>query len=221
MPPSKSGIADYSEALTAEMAKRARLTVFDQPAKAFNAADFDIAVYQIGNNPCHGFAWEAALALQSSKLPGVAVMHEANLHHLIADLTIRRGDWDAYFAECELNGVDVTQAFKDDMRGHRRPPDYDNVAMARRLLMASRGLIVHSDFVARQMRAQGFEGPIAVIPHGAWIPATDRNATRRELGVETTAPLIGAFGYLKPYKRIAESLLARFAAWLHTSPEPA
>jgi glycosyltransferase involved in cell wall biosynthesis/SAM-dependent methyltransferase len=203
MPPSKSGIADYSEALTAEIAKRAHLTVFDKESGDVNPANFDISVYQIGNNPCHSFAWEAAL-----RHPGVAVMHEANLHHLIADVTIRRGDWDAYFAECELNGVAVTPSFKEDLRERRRGPDYESVPMTRRLLERSRGLIVHSEFVAGQMRAQGFEGPIAVIPHGAWLPATDRNATRHELGVEPTTPLIGAFGYLKPYKRIAESLRA-------------
>ena len=44
----------------------------------------------------HGFVYETAL-----RHPGVVVMHEANLHHLIADLTIGRDDWDAYLAECE------------------------------------------------------------------------------------------------------------------------
>jgi glycosyltransferase involved in cell wall biosynthesis len=58
------------------------------------------------------------------------------------------------------------------------------------------------------MREQGFEGPIAVIPHGAWIPKADRQGTRHSLGVEESTPLVGAFGYLKPYKRIAESLRA-------------
>jgi SAM-dependent methyltransferase len=80
--------------------------------------------------------------------------------------------------------------------------------MTRRLLDASRGLVVHSDFVAREMRAQGYQGPIATIPHGAWIPQTERNTTRQSLGLDEHTPLIGAFGYLKPYKRIAESLRA-------------
>ena len=50
--------------------------------------------------------------------------------------------------------------------------------MTRRLLEVSRGVVVHSEYVARETRQQGFEGPIATIPHGAWIPRTDRNATR-------------------------------------------
>ena len=50
-------------------------------------------------------------------------------------------------------------------------PDYDGVAMTRRLLNASRGVIVHSHFVANETRTQGFEGPIAVIPHGVDVSA--------------------------------------------------
>jgi len=136
------------------------------------------------------------------------VMHEANLHHLVAHMTIKRDDWDAYLAECELNGGAPALAFAERVRALEVGPDYEGVAMTRRLLAASRGLVVHSHFVARQMRGQGFEGPIAVIPHGAWIPRADRLGTRHALGLDESTPLIGAFGYLKPYKRIAESLRA-------------
>jgi glycosyltransferase involved in cell wall biosynthesis/SAM-dependent methyltransferase len=208
MPPSKSGIADYSEALAAEMAKRVCLSVFDQSGSdrtkpSSDPPPHDVALYHIGNNPWHGFVYETAL-----RHPGVVVMHEANLHHLIADLTIRRGDWDAYLAEAELNGGAAAREYARRARTLAVGPDYEGVPMTRRLLDASLGLVVHSDFVAREMRAQGFEGPIATIPHGAWIPRTDRNGTRQSLGVDDDAPLIGAFGYLKPYKRIAESLRA-------------
>ena len=203
MPPSKSGIADYAEALAVEMAKRVALTIFDRPATSFDPSAHDVALYHIGNNPYHGFVYEAVI-----RHPGVVVMHEANLHHLIADLTIKRGDWDAYLAECELNGGLPALEHARRVRSLAVGPDYEGVAMTRRLLDRARGLIVHSHFVARLMRAQGFKGPIATIPHGAWLPQTDRHATRHSLGLDESAPLIGAFGYLKPYKRLAESLRA-------------
>jgi glycosyltransferase involved in cell wall biosynthesis/SAM-dependent methyltransferase len=204
MPPSKSGIADYSSALAAEMSKRTQLSIFDSASKPFRAEEYDVALYQIGNNFWHGFAYEAAL-----KYPGVVVMHEANLHHLVADLTIKRGDWDAYLVECELNGGARALEFaRTRVRTLETGPDYDGLPMTRRLLNASRGVIVHSDFAASQMRGQGFTGRIAVIPHGAWAPSTDRNSVRQLLGLDEATPLIGAFGYLKPYKRIAESLRA-------------
>lgn len=203
MPPSKSGIADYSAALADEMAKLTELTVFGSDEQTFHSSRFDIALYQLGNNPHHSFVYETAL-----KHPGVAVMHESNLHHLITDLTIRRGDWDAYVAECEFNGGIEALAFAARVRRLEVGPDYDGLPMTRRILEASRGLIVHSRFVARESVAQGFGGPVAVIPHGAWIPTADRQGTRHMLGLDESITLIGAFGYIKPYKRIAESLRA-------------
>jgi glycosyltransferase involved in cell wall biosynthesis/SAM-dependent methyltransferase len=203
MPPSKSGIADYSEALAAEMARRVELSIYDRSAESYDPSSHDVALYHVGNNPWHAVAYETAL-----RHPGVVVMHEANLHHLIADLTIKRGDWDAYVAEAEWNGGQAALEYALRARTLVVGPDYESVPMTRRLLEASRGLIVHSEFVAREMRAQGFKGPIATIPHGAWIPRTNRDATRHSLGLDEDTPLIGAFGYLKPYKRIAESLRA-------------
>ena len=80
--------------------------------------------------------------------------------------------------------------------------------MTRRLLGSARGVIVHSRFMQEEIRAAGFKGPCAVIPHGAWIPQADRNQYRDQLGLDELTPLIGIFGFLKPYKRIAESLRA-------------
>ena len=203
MPPSKSGIADYSEALVTELSKLADVEVFDSPDKKYDAARFDATLYHIGNNPYHDFVYETAL-----RHPGFVVMHEANLHHLVAHLTITRDNWDAYVAECEFDGGAVALEFAQRVRQLEVGPDYEGVPMTRRLLSVSKAVIVHSDFVARLTREQGFAGPIATIPHGVWLPRTDSNAVRHELGLDESTPLIGAFGHIKPYKRIAESLRA-------------
>ena len=87
-------------------------------------------------------------------------------------------------------------------------PDYEGLPMLRRLLEHSRAVITHSRYVAGHVREAGFVGPIATIPHGAWIPRADRARYRYRLGLEETTPLVGIFGFLKPYKRIAESLRA-------------
>ena len=135
-------------------------------------------------------------------------MHESNLHHLMTDLTIKRGDWDAYLRECEFEGGAAALAFAERVRRLEVGPDYEGVPMTRRILASARGVVVHSHFMRDEMRAQGFTGPTAVIPHGAWIPQADRNGFRHRLGLDESTPLIGVFGYLKPYKRIAESLRA-------------
>ena len=203
LPPARSGIADYSQALIESLKPLVELEVFSGPHQSFDPARFDIALYHVGNNGHHGFVYETAL-----RHPGVVVMHESNLHHLMADLTIKRGDWDAYVRECEYEGGEGARAFAERVRKLEVGPDYEGVPMTKRLLAASLGVVVHSGFMREEMRAAGFTGPTAVIPHGAWIPNVDRNGFRHKLGLDEATPLVGIFGYLKPYKRIAESLRA-------------
>jgi glycosyltransferase involved in cell wall biosynthesis/SAM-dependent methyltransferase len=203
MPPSKSGIADYSVALLSELERLAAVTVIDSPEKPYDPEQFDIDIYQIGNNPFHTFVYEAALCR-----PGVLVMHESNLHHLIADYTIRRGNWDAYMAEVVLNGTPRDVEFSQRVRALEVGPDYEGIKMTKRILGAAKGVIVHSQFMMDEMRDGGYAGPIARIPHGSWIPEADRLEWRTKLGLKASTPLIGAFGFIKPYKRIAESLRA-------------
>ena len=203
LPPARSGIADYSEALIDALRPLVDLQVFSRADQPFDPARFDIALYHAGNNPFHEFVYETAL-----RHPGVVVMHESNLHHLIASLTIRRGNWDAYVAECEYQGGAEARAFAERVRRLEVGPDYEGLPMTRRLLESARGAVVHSRFMESELRTAGFHGPAAVIPHGAWIPQADRNAFRHKLGLDELTPLIGIFGFLKPYKRIAESLRA-------------
>ena len=203
LPPARSGIADYSDTLLESLRPLAHVETFSSASQPFDPARFDVALYQIGNNGFHDFVYETAL-----RHPGVTVLHESNLHHLITELTIKRGDWDAYVAECEYNGGAEARAFAERVRKLEIGPDYEGVNMTRRLLEASRGVIVHSRFVRDEVFAAGYHGPVGVIPHGAWIPPSERQAYRSKLGLDERAPLVGIFGFLKPYKRIAESLRA-------------
>ena len=212
LPPCRSGIADYSETLIEHLKPLVDLEVFAGGDRAFDPSRFDLALYHLGNNPYHGFVYEAAL-----RCPGVVVMHESNLHHLIADLTIKRDDWDAYLRECEYEGGPEALAYARRVRALEVAPDYDGVPMTRRVLQSARGVIVHSRFMVERMRAAAYSGPLARIPHGAWIPQADRNAWRYRLGLDESQPLIGIFGFLKPYKRIAESLRA-FRRLLRVAP---
>ncbi|MDX1983266.1 MAG: glycosyltransferase [Bryobacteraceae bacterium] len=204
MPPAKSGIADYSAALVEELKKIAATDVYWDHTQPFDPSRYDINLYQLGNNEYHTHAYEMAL-----RHPGVVVMHEANLHHLMCDLTIRRNDWDAYVAECDYDGGEAARAFAERVRALEVGPDYEGVPMLRRVLERSRAAIVHSDCVGMDLRRAGFTGPMARIPHGAWLPEDgNRMAYRQKLGLDESTPLIGIFGFLKPYKRIQESLRA-------------
>ena len=212
LPPARSGIADYSAALLEELRKLADVQVFTAKPANFDPAAFDVILYQVGNNAYHDFCYEAAIAH-----PGVVVVHEANLHHLIADITIKRGDWDAYMRVVGEEGGPEALQYAQRVRALEIPPDYEGVPMLRGLLAHSKGAIVHSGCVETELRSAGFAGPIARIPHGAWIPETSRLNYRSLLGVDEATPLIGIFGFLKPYKRIAESLRA-FRRLLRLAP---
>jgi len=212
LPPCRSGIADYSETLIEHLRPLIDLEVFADADRPFDPSSFDIALYHLGNNPHHGFVYEAAL-----RHPGVVVMHESNLHHLIAELTIRRNDWDAYLRACEYEAGPEALAYAGRVRALEVGPDYEGVRMTRRVLESARAVVVHSQFMVDEMHAAGFSGPIARIPHGAWIPNADRNAWRYRLGLDEATRLIGIFGFLKPYKRIAESLRA-FRRLLRLAP---
>ena len=217
--PARCGVSDYSEALLAHIGNHLETTVFVddyqpdrftgdekitfRPAAEFDPAEFDGTVYHVGNNPYHIHAYDAAL-----EHPGIVVLHEFSLHHLMAAATIARGDWDTYLAEAEYNGGAEALAFARRVRTLEIGPDYEGLAMNRRLLERSKALIVHSPFLHRQVRRAGFDLPIAHIPHGAWIPEVNRHQYRAKLGLDESTPLIGVFGFLKPYKRIAESLRA-------------
>ncbi|MBN8729200.1 MAG: methyltransferase domain-containing protein [Acidobacteria bacterium] len=214
LPPAKSGIADYSAMLLAELRPLVGIETHAGEGKPYaGPAPGDVALYQLGNNADHIEAYEAAL-----RHPGVVVLHEANLHHLITDLTIRRKDWDGYVLACAYDGGEPARAFAERVRALEVGPDYDGVPMLRRVLERSRGLIVHSRYVGEQCRAAGYQGPLAVIPHGAAMPAIERMNWRARLGLGEAEPLVGIFGYMKPYKRVSQSLRA-FARLRRLVPE--
>ncbi|MEP6961681.1 MAG: methyltransferase domain-containing protein, partial [Acidobacteriota bacterium] len=213
LPPARSGIADYSAAVLDHLKPLAHIDTFETYYPNFDASHYDVCVYQLGNNPHHTFAYQAAMAH-----PGVVVLHEANLHHLIADLTIKRGDWDAYLREVEIDGGPEALSYaKRYVRPIRRGPDYD-LPMLRSILSRAKAVIVHSDAVGDIARQRGFTGPIAKIWHGAWVAPVDGAQYRERLGLTPEAPLVGIFGFLKPYKRIAESLRA-FARIVKDRPD--
>jgi glycosyltransferase involved in cell wall biosynthesis/SAM-dependent methyltransferase len=217
LPPARSGIADYAAALLKPLRQLAEVETFTEAPPAEVLRAFDETIYQMGNNEYHASIYERAL-----EHPGVVVLHEGNLHHLHAHRTIKRRDWDAYIEGVAYDGGETARLFAQRVRNLEIGPDYDGVPMLRRLLEQSRALIVHSDFVASQARSAGFTGPIEKIWHGAWV---DRDPTRvpqrafyrEKLGLANHTTLIGVFGFLKPYKRIAESLRA-FRRLLRVQP---
>ena len=96
MPPEASGIADYSALLVPALREHVDLTVVKRGTKRPPRGS-DLAVYHIGNNPdAHGWILDAL-----RRVPGLVVLHDFVLHHLVAGVTIGRRDGHGYLDAME------------------------------------------------------------------------------------------------------------------------
>jgi glycosyltransferase involved in cell wall biosynthesis len=201
LPPSRSGIADYSALLLPALAERVEVAVA-RPGRFRREPRADVALYHVGNDPAeHGWIVEAL-----RRRPGIVVLHEFVLHHLVSGITLARGDVDGYLAALErdagLVGRLLGHAVVDDRikpLWETRPQDFP---LAREVLADATGLVVHSRYVEERAREVGFAGPIWRIPMAAW-PLLDVEPV--DLPGE---PLIGCFGHINESKRVAQLVTA-------------
>lgn len=213
MPPSRSGIADYSTLLLPALRERIDVEVAKAGAKK-RPRGTDAGLYHVGNDPDnHGWIVRAL-----EREPGLVVLHEIVLHHLMAGLTLARRDSKGYLAALERDAGLAGRLLAFGVLEGRVPPlwearaeDFPLAGHVLDLAAAGGGLIVHSQYVAGRAREMGFTGPVAVVPHPAW-PAPQVEPARIE-----GAPLIGCFGHINAAKRMP-ALLDAFAQLRRTHP---
>ena len=202
LPPERSGIADYSALLLPALGWLVELTVVRRGRTRPVAAD--VALYHVGNDPeAHGWIVDAL-----RRRPGVVVLHDFVLHHLVAGLTIGRKDGHGYLAAMERDaGIPGRLLAHGVLDGRVSPPwetRPDEFPLTGEVLANATGLIVHSHYVEQCVLEAGYHGPVWRIQHPAWPPA----------GVEPAQiegrPLFGCFGHLNASKRIPQ-LVAAFA----------
>ena len=239
LPPSKSGIADYSAELLPRLADGAEVSVFVEgereraahaggeryavyEAAQFDALDaarpFDLCLYHQGNNPHHEYIYERAL-----RRPGLVVLHEHCLHHLIAWRTLGREDeagyWDEMFYDYGRRGSQLAE-----MRGRDVGSEYQQflLPLNRRLVDRSLGVIVHNEHAASQLEGRA-RTPVEVIPHHLSprvyeLDGLDRAECRRALGLPEEGWLLASFGFVTQSKRIP-TLLRAFKRLLAVKPD--
>ena len=228
--PLPSGISDYGETLLRHLTgKMVHVDVFiedysptanlaspnlairpwQQFEADYEAGNYDAVVYQIGNNPYHVYIHDLAL-----RIPGILILHEFNLHYLISDATIKRGDWDGYLEEVYYNAGSHAMEHARRARAGEVQPDFNGIPMNRRLLERSQAAVVHSQYMVDMVNKTGIPISVKKIPHGVEFPRFDRCAVRQKMADATgwnlpaDVPVIGIFGFLKPYKSIHQSLRA-------------
>ncbi len=203
MPPSTSGIADYSALLVPALAGLVDLEVIDRPRRRDPPAD--VRVYHVGNNPdAHGWIVEAL-----RRRPGVVVLHEYVLHHLIAGMTIAVGDTDGYLHAMQRDAGVVGRLLAHGIVDGIVPPVWEtrpgDFPLCGEVLDLATGLIVHSRTVEDAARSRGFGGPVYRIPHPAW-PQPEVGTDPALAGIEGV--VFGAFGHLNTAKRAPQLLRA-------------
>ncbi|MEO6725750.1 MAG: glycosyltransferase [Blastocatellia bacterium] len=239
LPPSKSGIADYSAELLPYLAKGADITVFVDQADelrlhqhredfaVYNAIHFDeinrqnpfdLCIYHQGNNPYHEFIYERAL-----QTPGLLVLHEHCLHHLIAWSTLGRKNEDGYWNEL-FYGYGRLGARVAEMRALGVGNEYQQFLMPlnRRLVGSSLGIITHNAYAVSQLEGLNPQTPVEIIPHhlspkAYELDAMDAVECRRSLGIAEDAWVIASLGFVTQSKRIP-AVLAAFKRLLAVVP---
>jgi glycosyltransferase involved in cell wall biosynthesis len=212
-PPERSGIADYSALLLPALAERIGVDVVRRGSRRPRRGA-DISLYHIGNDPdAHGWIVEAL-----RRRPGVVVLHDFVLHHLVAGMTLGRGDGGGYLDAMQREAGAVGRMLAHGVIDELLPPLWEDRAadypLAGEVLAPANGLIVHSDYVERLVRDSGYRGPVWRIPHPAWsAPAEIASA-----GLPEGRTIIGCYGHLNPAKRLPQ-LLEAFALLRSRVPE--
>jgi glycosyltransferase involved in cell wall biosynthesis len=208
LPPAPTGVADYSAALLTELRRHGEVSVGAQNA--------DVALYHIGNNHLHREIYQRALSH-----PGVVVLHDAALNHFFLG-ALDRGD---YIDEFVYNYGEWNRGLAEDLWNHRArsaaDPRYFEYPMLKRLVAASRTVIVHNPaagrIVQQLVQQHNPHARVAEIPHlfvpPALPPLIDTLRFRAELGLGPRTLLAGVFGHLRESKRLGTILRTMDRVW--------
>jgi glycosyltransferase involved in cell wall biosynthesis len=195
LPPARTGVADYSAALLAELRRHGNVEVAPRHC--------DIALYHLGNNPLHAATYRRAL-----ERPGVVVLHDAVLHHFL----LGQLDESAYAEEFVYNYGEWHRALAGELwRGRAAAASdarYFEFPMLRRILESARAVVVHNPEAAPMARRAA---RVVEIPHlfapPAQLPSESEAACyRTRLGIDAGAYLFGVFGHLRESKRLVPIL---------------
>jgi glycosyltransferase involved in cell wall biosynthesis len=224
LPPLANGIADYAVELLPWLARSRPTTVViddhaPEPAEddrwqvlrvseyAAREAEFanSAHLYQVGNNPDHVFLLPWLI-----QRPGVVVLHDVSLHHLVDQETVRWGDTVSYAQRMGLEygqpGRVLARQFTE--RRWRTRPQFHELTMTRELLGRARAVIVHSLYAQHKVEGQQPGLAVTLVRHHVAEEAKQaattltRAAARSLLGVHDDALLLVSLGFVTRAKQI-------------------
>lgn len=216
--PVPSGVSLYNEELLDVVGRYWPIDVFVDgyvPApfqasgsvRIFSAREFErrdkrtayaIVVYQFGNSPAHAYMYETAL-----RRPGVVVLHDTVLHHLILSMVSRRGGAARYRALLARQyGAAGVRTAEQVLHG-RLPHSLFDYPLSEDVIQASAHVIVHSAFSRDHVRSLVPEANVSVVPMGIRLPPRiDQSQAREALALNPDAFIVASITMVNPYKRL-------------------
>ena len=229
LPPARTGIADYSRELLPDLARLSEVTLFAghpaevdeslrqqmsvRPMEAYPSErwGFDATIYQMGNSLHHESVYRMLC-----EYPGIAVLHEHGLHHFVAERTVGRGDNSGYVREMGYAlGVAGARWAREVVKGIRPYPLFE-VPLSDRVLAASLGLVVHSQYLRSLIHQRYPDLALSVIP--APVGMNSGSSRRSELGWPSDAIIFASAGQITAAKQVDQSLRA-FARLRESVPQ--
>ena len=215
VPPQRTGIADYSADLLPELASLADVTLFSDSASQHTEStlgditvrhpqefqelrwNYDMALYQMGNSLHHTEIYTTAI-----RNPGIVVLHDYTLHHLVAVVTAGKGDFPKYLRQMTL---------EQGMEGARRAweiksgaptPLYD-IPLTAGLVGRSIGILVHSEYAQQLVALRHPRSRVARISQPIPLPPLlGESCLRTRLDIPRDAFVVITCGINTPEKRI-------------------
>jgi glycosyltransferase involved in cell wall biosynthesis/SAM-dependent methyltransferase len=223
--PQRSGIADYSEELLPRLSEGAEVTLFvdgfepaseavrarfdvrdygRDPSALRSLADFDAALYHVGND----HRYHAGILEAMRTQPGVVVFHDFALQDYFLGLARERGDLRIYLDEVEAcHGEEARREAAEALaRGGTpsivsRPVEFP---LNRRVARAAEGIIAHSAWGRARFEAIAPGVPVAHIQ----MPVRPPAAKRHEEAAREGEVRVANFGLITPGKGIERALRA-------------
>jgi glycosyltransferase involved in cell wall biosynthesis len=227
LPPQRSGIADYSAELLSCLAGHLELELFvDEGVRVepeirerfpvhgdrafpglWKQGRFDAVLYHLGNNPdFHSRIWRTL-----TEYPGILVLHEAMVHHLVRGMTLSKGDLEGYVEEMRYAYGRTGQGLARRSLDTGIPLDVWSYPLFERAVDSSLAVITHNEFTRQRVLASRPLARTSVIPHHvslAELGGMDRDSARAALKLPADAFVLASYGFITPAKRLEVTLRA-------------
>ena len=256
LPPQRSGISDYTVELLPHLARHAEVELIvddgfrpdagplgGRPVhearnlpRLLESGALDVVVYHLGNN----VDYHAGIRRSALATPGVAVIHDVVLHHLVLGATLHRGDAAGYVAELRYCCGRTGEAAGLRAVDPGVPVDPWTFPLFERLVDRSLAVLVHNAFSRDRILASRATARVEIVPHHLSLDdftsapgaagqsgaggasdegvAERRIEARRRLDIPDTALVFSSFGFITGAK-LPFAVLDAFARVRREVPE--